>query len=491
MLKFSKKSNVKEAILEEKKLIDSYKIYELEMKETLENYLKDFKNVSFDNNALRTMLINSFENAQLQLDNNLYNIESLYPVIETLEKQKSITVNDIESYNKLFVKAHRNVELTQNFLQKTLHCFKDVAFTGKKASINAIEEYQEKILADLPFTIEDSSKSEKDSLYSSIKKKFDYASSDLLCFFPKSSSDNLVISTVQDNYMISFVGETAKITVEDENFDISLVTPGVQISNTTTNNILFVSHIDSKYLIITNNEMEIPAFIQISKIAKNDEFLEVELICNSLQINVKNNKINFENLQGAKIELSENSSIVEEPIGFMDTPDEPVIIEEIKEEPKKVAKKTLKDEKPVETVIISPDEIKDNDTLLISDKTKTVYLPYKVEDLEKKLQNSKNYKTLKDVIDKEYTIPLSEFKSPSKSRYREAYHLMREKEHGSIKEAIGLGLEVMFQSDLYPAIIAACRNLDELDIYLDCLDDKEPEKFSCFKIEYDIPPTKK
>ena len=49
----------------------------------------------------------------------------------------------------------------------------------------------------------------------------------------------------------------------------------------------------------------------------------------------------------------------------------------------------------------------------------------------------------------------------------------------------------MFQSDLNPAVIAACKDLDELDIYLDCLDDNELDKFSCFKIEYNVPPTKK
>ena len=49
----------------------------------------------------------------------------------------------------------------------------------------------------------------------------------------------------------------------------------------------------------------------------------------------------------------------------------------------------------------------------------------------------------------------------------------------------------MFQSDLNPAVIAACRDLDELDIYLDCLDDNELDKFSCFKIKYNVKPTKK
>ena len=101
------------------------------------------------------------------------------------------------------------------------------------------------------------------------------------------------------------------------------------------------------------------------------------------------------------------------------------------------------------------------------------------------------YKSLQDVIDNEYTIPIETFKNPAKSRFREAFQLMKNKEHGSLKEAIELGFELMFQSDLNPAIIAACKDLDELDIYLDCLDDDELDKFSCFKIKYDVPPTKK
>ena len=132
-------------------------------------------------------------------------------------------------------------------------------------------------------------------------------------------------------------------------------------------------------------------------------------------------------------------------------------------------------------------EIVDNDTLIISDSTKNVTLPYKVSELEEKLRKNKKYKTLEDVIKNEYTIPMETFKNPTRSRFREAFQLIKKKEHGSLKEAVELGFELMFQSDLNPAIIAACKDLDELDIYLDCLDDNELDKFSCFKIQYDVP----
>ena len=61
---------------------------------------------------------------------------------------------------------------------------------------------------------------------------------------------------------------------------------------------------------------------------------------------------------------------------------------------------------------------------------------------------------------------------------------MGNKEKKSKKQAILLGLELMFEFNLHPAIITACQNLEQLDIYLDCLEDNELEKFSCFKVIY-------
>ena len=65
---------------------------------------------------------------------------------------------------------------------------------------------------------------------------------------------------------------------------------------------------------------------------------------------------------------------------------------------------------------------------------------------------------------------------------------MRYKEKKLVRDAVLLGLELMFESNLHSVIISACRNLQELDIYFDCLDDNELEKFSCFKIVYKVMP---
>ena len=542
MLKYAKKSELGNAIISERKLIDSYKSYAQGMKEAIKNYMNESKNVSFDNDTLKTMLFNNFDNATVQLDNNLQDIESLNNVLEILSTQKSVTTNDTETYNKLAQKCINNLELTHNFIEQTVGCFENVNITGKKKALDTIKECKKIILKDFPFSnttveskvIESSNKKAETS--KTVQKKIDYSSSDLLCFFPKSKNDNLVISTIQNNYKISFVNKVASIYIQDENFNISLVTPGVQISNSNTNNILFVSYTDSKYTIITNNQIEIPFFIHVSKVNKNEDFLEVEITRDSLVLSVEDNILNFEESENNDSISNSNGNIIVEPDedsktdevdsvendneeSIIDVAEENNIIETSKsieskenipskEEVKgKHTKATKQKNEPItqnqsdvilpglsKDEAISPtlddNDISDNDTLIISDANKTVILPYKITDLRKKMQKNKNYHTLKDVVDKEYTIPIETFKNPVKSRFREAFQLIKNKEHGSLKEAVGLGFELMFQSNLTPAVIAACKDLDELDIYLDCLDDNELEKFSCFKISYSVPPTK-
>ena len=93
------------------------------------------------------------------------------------------------------------------------------------------------------------------------------------------------------------------------------------------------------------------------------------------------------------------------------------------------------------------------------------------------------------IIENKYILPLDKYKNSIRARFREGYNLMYHREGKSKRSAIMLGIELMFETNLHPAIISACKNLEELDIYLDCLDDNELEKFSCFKIIYKSLPT--
>ena len=136
-------------------------------------------------------------------------------------------------------------------------------------------------------------------------------------------------------------------------------------------------------------------------------------------------------------------------------------------------------------------ELKDNDTLTISEMKNKVFLPYKVDDLKKmKEQEPEKYKSIQDIIDIEYTLPLDRYKNATLSRFKEAYHLMRDREKATFSKSIDLALEVMFKYNLNPAIITACKNLDEFDVYLDCLEENNLEDFKIFNIKYEIAPMK-
>ena len=141
-----------------------------------------------------------------------------------------------------------------------------------------------------------------------------------------------------------------------------------------------------------------------------------------------------------------------------------------------------------ETEKIVDEGPKDSDTLLISETQSKVVLPYKINDIEKILEKNKKYSTIQDVIDGEYTFPIDKYKNSSKSRFKEAYNLMRKKEKASVFDSLSLATEVIFNSSLNPAVITACNNLDQLDVYLDCLSSNELDKFNYFKVKYEIMP---
>lgn len=137
----------------------------------------------------------------------------------------------------------------------------------------------------------------------------------------------------------------------------------------------------------------------------------------------------------------------------------------------------------------SSEGISDNNCLLISELENKVFLPYKIKTLNEKLSNSKKYSDIFEIIQKEYIFPLDKYKNPILSRFKEAYGLMKNKENASFLESLDLAIELSFNSTLNPAVIAACENKTELDIYLDCLYENELEQFKIFDIKYEINPT--
>lgn len=134
-----------------------------------------------------------------------------------------------------------------------------------------------------------------------------------------------------------------------------------------------------------------------------------------------------------------------------------------------------------------PDDLKEN-TLIISNIE--VILPFTKKDLQEKYETS-GLSSYEEIIDNFYKRSAKSFEHSAISRFKEAYSLIINKEHGSKFQAISLALELSTNYNLHPAIIAACKNLTQLDVYLSCLEYKELSDFRFFDIVYNIPPTPK
>ncbi len=130
-------------------------------------------------------------------------------------------------------------------------------------------------------------------------------------------------------------------------------------------------------------------------------------------------------------------------------------------------------------------------TLIISDLQGKVILPYTIAGVQEILQTDveHNYTSISNVIERLYTRPMKDYKFSAIARFREAYRLMIFKEHTSKFKALCLASELFINYNLHPAIITACDSLDQLDIYLACLEEGELDDFKCFDIKYEIPPT--
>lgn len=128
-------------------------------------------------------------------------------------------------------------------------------------------------------------------------------------------------------------------------------------------------------------------------------------------------------------------------------------------------------------------------TLLISEIANKVVLPYTLKEVKDILKaNPAKYSTVYDVINNVYTIPLKNYKNSSFARFNEAFKLVREREKGSVVQAFDLASELFFNYNLHPAVITACKNMTQLDVYLSCLEYNELEDFKYFKVIFQALP---
>lgn len=145
-------------------------------------------------------------------------------------------------------------------------------------------------------------------------------------------------------------------------------------------------------------------------------------------------------------------------------------------------------EEPISIFDLNSDNLKDNPVLKICEKR--VELPYTKKEIEDFLKTYPNeYKTIQDVIRKEFMIHISVFnKHPILSRFKEAYYLCRNKEMMSILDSLNFAKSMMFKSEINPYIIAAVKSVKQLNDYIDCLETNKLEDYKYFKIVFEVNP---
>jgi len=149
-----------------------------------------------------------------------------------------------------------------------------------------------------------------------------------------------------------------------------------------------------------------------------------------------------------------------------------------------------KNNEEINDLTLSSNFIENNDTLLVSEILGKVILPYTGEEVAEILYDkNNNYNTAEEVILDRFVRKLSDYRYQFISRYNETIKLATEREKYKKTDAVTLALEMMTKRYLHPAIITACRTLDELDVYLDCLEKNEVDDFKIFKIKYELYPT--
>ena len=195
-------------------------------------------------------------------------------------------------------------------------------------------------------------------------------------------------------------------------------------------------------------------------------------------------------LKYMEVSFPENSTNTSQITNINTTKDEDLKIEDVK------VFSTNDFEKTAEQPIIETNESLDKEklnsnelherTLYVSSSHNNAVLPYSTIELEKCFStNPEKYNSIQDIIDKEYTVSLKKFHNPAISRFKETYNLARNKSNFSLIKSFSLACELFFSSNVDPVIIRACKNVNELYIYLSCLEDNILNEFKCFKIVYE------
>lgn len=274
-----------------------------------------------------------------------------------------------------------------------------------------------------------------------------------------------------------------------------------------------ISKTNSSYLTFMNNYEE---FIKPTSINKTDEnentIPEVSITTTEDVANVYSNQEEslFETVNNANTiaeenvaeDLSskvsdENNTVINSEENIQSPIVEIIIEDNKKEETMSENIEAIKEQKTTVTkdftIIDEPEEEHIEETtmpinlpekeLVINKKSGIAILPYSISDLDELFLNDpEKYSSIQDIIDQEYTVRLKDFENSSITRYKEAFKLAKDKSNYSFSQAANFAKVFLVENEISSLIIASCKNVEELEFYIECLNNNKLNDFHYFKI---------
>ena len=463
-------------------------VQQRDSKKTLLSYLEKFSNAMYEDfNSKDTEILLSLLNEAHYVFEciklNINKILELKNFLENISKTDFLDSINAEKFNQDFTLLFEDISKTNssylmfmNNYKKTINTFKeenvldfetplssDTLETSNFEDSQEIEEKTEEIINNNNNNIETFAENSIEEINSE-----NNIESDTQTLVEKSTSkneiENVVKKSTEEPSIIDYIEE-------DYNFIVPLKNKNIEKSNE------LISKIDT---IIEEGEFKDNITQLVNNLAeeevlKNNVLQVVDTLAE--EESLKNNSEQF--IESSNKELSSDNNI---------------------ETNVEISNEELSSDNNIETnAEISNEELSSNNetnsknesrnfelvekTLLICKDEGIAVLPYSVTDLEEFFSNNpEKYSSIQDIIDQEYTISLKDFENTAFTRYKEAYKLAKNKSNLSLPQTVSYAKKMILISELSPIIIASCADVNELDYYLECLDNNNLDKFEAFKI---------
>lgn len=409
-----------------------------EIKKTLLSYLEKVSDhISNTTNTENSeALVSCLSNVQEIFDNIKSNIDKLIELklfIENISKSTSLNIIDFEKYYNQFIELSEKIETTNNSyndFMKKLTSIPSIDFSGlnykKPETLNNLktEELENKL-------------ENKEEIETSAKEVIEENNV---------GTENVIETIVKENEVVVKENITEIESVIEETTVIEDITETEPIIEAV------VEESVTKTEPVIETSVEQPTTEETSIKASTEKAQEKTVVEEYQKEEEKSVEKSVEN-------IPETETLTDEVVEENTTGTKPVIVENDSEI--NFAEKTL----------------------LIDNEAQIAILPYSLLDLEDFFsENPEKYSSINDIIEKEYTVSLDNYENTSISRFKQTFKLAKEKSNLSFFESLNYANKLLFENQVKPIIIAACSTIDELESYLDCLNNDVLEKFDYFTI---------